>query len=130
MNTKHVTRREGENMGFGFEKLEVYQKAVEFVNEVYILTRTFPKDEQFGLTSQLRRAAVSISLNIAEGSARSKKDFSRFIDIARGSIFECVTILKISAKQQYVGKSSFDVLMEKLTDISKMLSGLKAALNP
>ena len=71
---------------------------------------------------------MSISLNIAEGSARSKKNFCRFIDIARGSIFECVTILKISVKQQYVEIRTFDVLMEKLTDLSKMLSGLKSSI--
>ncbi|MDP8299619.1 MAG: four helix bundle protein [Candidatus Tantalella remota] len=115
-------------MGVNFEKLDVYNKAVDFANEVYKKTKTFPKDEMFGLTSQLRRDAVSISLNIAEGSARSKKDFSRFIDIARGSIFECVAILQISVKQQYVEIGTFDILMDRLTDLSKMLSGLKRSL--
>ena len=93
-------------MGFNFEKLDVYNKAVDFVNDIYLLTKTFPKDEMFGLTSQLRRAEVSIPLNISEGSARSKKDFSRFIDMARGSIFECVTILQISLKQCYLGQKN------------------------
>jgi len=59
-------------MGFNFEKLDVYNKANEFVNDIYLLIKTFPEDEMFGLASQLRRAAVSISLNIAEGSARTK----------------------------------------------------------
>jgi len=59
-------------MGFNFGKLDVYNKANEFVNDIYLLTKTFPEDEMFGLASQLRRAAVSISLNIAEGSARTK----------------------------------------------------------
>ncbi len=93
-------------MGFNFEDLNVYNKAVDLVSDVYLLTKTFPKDEMFGLTGQLRRAAVSISLNISEGSARSKKDFSRFIDMARGSVFECVTLLQISLKQRYVGQKN------------------------
>jgi four helix bundle protein len=116
-------------MGFNFEDLNVYNKAIDLVSDVYLLTKTFPKDEMFGLTSQLRRAAVSISLNISEGSARSKKDFSRFIDMARGSVFECVTLLQISLKQRYVGQKKFIDLKDKLTDLSKMLSGLRRSIN-
>ena len=70
---------------FGFEKLEVWDKAISFADTVYSITREFPADERFGLTNQMRRAAVSISSNIAEGSARnSRKDFARFIEIATG----------------------------------------------
>ena len=116
-------------MGFNFEKLDVYSKANEFVNDVYLLTKTFPKDEMFGLTGQLRRAAVSIPLNIAEGSARTKKDFNRFIDMARGSIFECVTILRTALKQEYLNQKRYIDLEEKLTDLSKMLSGLKRSIS-
>jgi len=116
-------------MGFNFEELDVYNKAINFVNGVYLLTKTFPKDEMFGLTGQLRRAAVSIASNIAEGSARSKKDFGRFIDMARGSVFECVTILQISREQRYVSDGKFVDLRNKLTDLSKMLSGLKRSVN-
>ena len=116
-------------MGFNFEKLDVYSKANEFVNDVYLLTKTFPKDEMFGLTGQLRRAAVSIPLNIAEGSARTKKDFNRFIDMARGSIFECVTILRISLKQEYLNQKRYTDLEGKLIDLSKMLSGLKRSIS-
>jgi len=115
-------------MGFSFENLDVYNKAVDFVNDIYSLTKAFPKDEMFGLTSQLRRAAVSIPLNISEGSARSKKDFSRFIDMPRGSIFECVTALQISLKQCYLDRRKFTDLEDKLTDLSKMLSGLKNSI--
>lgn len=116
-------------MGFNFEELDVYNKAIDFVSSVYTLTRSFPKDEMFGLTSQLRRAAVSIPSNISEGSARTKKDFSRFIDIARGSVFECVTLLQISVKQRHVDKRKYDELRSDLTELSKMLSGLKKSVN-
>ena len=85
-------------MGFNFEKLDVYEKSIDFVNEVYLATKSYPKEETFGLTSQFRRAAVSISVNIAEGSAKTKRDFNRFVDVARGSVFECVAILQISEK--------------------------------
>ena len=71
---------------FNFEKLEVWQKAIDFADLIYHETQTFPLDERFGLTNQLRRAAVSISSNIAEGSSRSSKnDFARFAEIAAGS---------------------------------------------
>jgi four helix bundle protein len=116
-------------MAFGFEELNVYQKAIDFVNRIYSATQNYPKDEVFGLATQLRRAAVSISLNIAEGSARSKKDFSRFLDMARGSLFECVTILKISVKQNYMTSRQFELLESELVDLSKMLSGLKRSLS-
>jgi len=73
---------------FNFEKLEVWHKSIELADLVYMLTRTFPAGERFGLTTQLRRAAVSISSNLAEGcSRRSKADFRRFIEIAVGSAF-------------------------------------------
>lgn len=116
-------------MGFNFEDLGVYNKAIDVVSDIYLLTRTFPKEEMFGLTSQLRMAAVSIPSNVAEGSARSKKDFSRFIDMARGLVFECVTMLQISFKQSYINNEKSDDLKNKLTDLSKMLSGLKKSVN-
>ncbi len=116
-------------MGFNFENLDVYKKAIDFVDDVYLLTKSFPEHEMFGLVSQLRRAAVSIPMNISEGSARSKKDFRHFIDMARGSIFECVTVLQISLKQRYLDQRKFITLKDKLTDLSKMLSGLKGSLS-
>ena len=74
---------------FRFEKLEVWQNAVAFANRVYEVTRGFPDNERFGLTSRMRRAAASVSSNIAEGSGRSSdKDFSHFVQIAYGSLME------------------------------------------
>jgi four helix bundle protein len=113
---------------FKFEELCVYQKAISFVGEIYLVTQKYPRDEMFGLISQLRRAAVSISLNIAEGSARTKKDFSRFVDVARGSVFECLAVLQISRRQSYISETTLRQLKNYLVEISKMLSGLKRSL--
>ncbi len=115
-------------MGFNFEDLDVYNNAIDLVTNIYLLTKKFPKDEIFGLTSQLRKAAVSIPSNISEGSARTKKDFGRFIDMARGSVFECVTLLKISMNQSYVGQQEYNNIRNNLTNLSKMLSGLKRSI--
>ena len=116
-------------MGFNFEELDVYGKAIDFVDSIYTLTRKFPKDETFGLTSRLRRAAVSIAANISEGSTRTKKDFSRFIDMSRGSVFECATLLEISRKQYDVEQREYENLRNQLVEISKMLSGLKKSVS-
>lgn len=102
---------------------------MDLVNNIYTLTKNFPKDEMFGLTSQLRRAAVSIPSNISEGSVRKKKDFSRFIDISRGSVFECVTLLQISIKQNHIDKRKYAEFRNDLTELSKMLSGLKSSFS-
>jgi len=108
---------------------DVYKKSIDFANHVYSITKNYPKEEMFGLINQFRRAAVSILLNIAEGSARSKKNFIRFVDIARGSTFECVAILKISEKPSFVSHQESAELRDKLVEISKMPSGLKSSLS-
>ncbi len=113
---------------FNFENLDVYQKAIAFCNEVYTLTKKWPREYLFDLTSQFRRAALSISLNIAEGSSRSKKDFARFIDIARSSCLECVALIGIASKQKLVPENTENALMQELISLSKMLSELKKSL--
>ena len=90
---------------FRFEKLEVWQKAVELADDVYAVTRGFPDHERFGLTAQMRRAAVSISSNIAEGSGRSSDvEFSRFIEIAYGSLMEIVSQSLIAQRQSFMSE--------------------------
>jgi four helix bundle protein len=115
---------------FNFEKLEVWRRAIEFADQVYALTRSFPENERFGLTNQMRRAAVSISSNIAEGSSRaSKSDFARFIQIAAGSIFEVVSQAPIARRQKFLSEEAFQQLYAAAEEQSKMLSGLKKSLN-
>ena len=109
-------------MSFKFENLKIWQDSVKFAGEIYKITSNFPVEEKFGLTSQLNRAAVSISLNIAEGSGRnSDADMSRFIQIAIGSINEVVTILHISHNQGYIDKKEFDTFYKKSEDTSKSM---------
>lgn len=114
---------------FGFERLEVWQRAIEFADLVYSTTRHFPADERFGLTNQMRRAAVSISSNIAEGSARiSRKDFARFIEIATGSLYEVVSQAHIGKNQGFLSPSDFELLYSAAEEQSRMLSGLRRSV--
>ena len=115
---------------FNFEKLEVWQKSVEFADTIYKNTKNYPKEELFGITSQLRRASVSISLNIAEGAGRkSIKEFKHFIGMAYGSLAETITLLKISLKRKYLPNEIVDELYTSCEEIGKMLSGLTKTLN-
>jgi len=114
---------------FNFEKLDVWQKAIDFADLIYKETRSFPVDECFGLTNQLRRAAVSISSNIAEGSSRSSKDdFARFTEIAAGSVFEAVSQAFIARRQNFLSDDSFQTVYAAAEEQSRMLSGLRKAL--
>src|SRR4249919_2376645 len=107
---------------FSFERLETWKKAIEFADVVYRVTRTFPDDERFGLTSQMRRAAVSISSNIAEGSSRfSKIDFARFLEIATGSVFEVVSQSFISRNQGFISEEDFKKLYAAAEEQGRML---------
>src|SRR5277367_304721 len=109
---------------FNFEKLEVWQEAINFADSVYAFTRSFPDEGRFALTNQMRRAAVSISSNIAEGSSRSSRpDFARFVEIATGSLFEVVSQATISKRQGFLSESNFNQLYSVCEKQSKMLSG-------
>ena len=114
---------------FDFEKLSVYQKAVSFADGIYRITQAFPKQEQFGMTSQLRRAAVSISLNIAEGVGRDfHGERKRFYLIARGSIYECVALLTLAGNQEFLPAKTRMDLVANCRELTKMLNGLIRAL--
>jgi four helix bundle protein len=111
---------------FGFEKLDVWQKAIDYAGTIYQVTRGFPNDERFGLANQLRRSAVSVSSNIAEGSSRSSMtDFSRFLEIAYGSLLESVSELMVARKQEFVDVRVYDKLYNEAEQVAKMLSGLR-----
>jgi four helix bundle protein len=114
---------------FNFEKLDVWQKAIDFADFIYSETRSFPNEERFGLTTQMRRGAVSISSNIAEGSSRmSQTDFARFIEIGTGSVFEVVSQAFIAKRQSFLGDAKFHSLYEDAEELSRMLSGLRKSL--
>jgi four helix bundle protein len=109
--------------------LHVWQKSIELVTDIYTLTKEFPKEELFGLTSQLRRAAVSIPSNIAEGSARNhNKEFIQFLYIAQGSCAEIETQLIIAKNLNLISENTLKLLTERIADIRNMLVGLIKSL--
>ena len=114
---------------FNFEKLDVWHKSIALANKVYLLTKSFPVDERFGLTNQMRRAAVSISSNIAEGCSRSSKaDFGRFVEIATGSTFELVSQTRLAREQGLLSITDHDEIYQAALEIVRMLSGLRHSL--
>lgn len=108
-----------------YKELKVWQKAMDFVVIVYDATRDFPKEELYGLTSQLRRASVSIPANIAEGAGcDSDAEFARFLDFANRSSYECVVHLQIAERLNYLAKPKSVGLIDDAEEISRMLVGL------
>ncbi|MGA8807656.1 MAG: four helix bundle protein [Thermoanaerobaculia bacterium] len=108
-----------------YRRLEVWKEAMRLAVETYRVTQTFPRHELYGITSQIRRAAVSVPSNIAEGRGRgSKRDFCRFAMQARGSLFELQTQLTISATLQYATRESLAQLMKQSETVSRLLNGL------
>jgi four helix bundle protein len=109
--------------------LTVWQKAMDLVVEVYAVSRQLPKDELYGLTSQLRRAAVSIPANIAEGKARSsRRDYCHFLHIAKGSLAEVDTLITVALRLGFVDAGTSARLKELVDEVGRMLSGLLAKL--
>lgn len=108
-----------------FTQLRVWQTAMDFTVKLYETSKSLPKEEIYALSNQMRRAAVSIPSNIAEGQSRNgEKEFIHFLAIARGSVAELKTQLMICEKLSYISTDEVDQLMGQLIDIDKMLSGL------
>lgn len=115
---------------FSFKKLSVYQKSVVFVKNTYMLLRKFPKEEQYALCDQLRRAAVSITSNIAEGSSRfSKKEFAHFLEISYGSLMEVMSQFEVALQLGYISQEDLSSMEVSAEEIAKMLNSLRRSLN-
>lgn len=107
-----------------FTDLVVWQRAMELVKQVYVLSKKFPADERYALTDQLRRAVVSIPSNIAEGSGRSSNaDYAHFLSIARGSLYETMTQLRIAVDLGYIPELSEDI-NSKIDEVGRMLGAM------
>lgn len=112
----------------GFKELKVWQRSKSLVSAIYKLTAMFPEHEKFGLTNQMRRCSVSVPSNIAEGHARTRKDFSRFLHIAYGSLNELETQLEIACDLDFVEEKKIEPLLNEIQEIGKMINGLKRSL--
>ena len=107
------------------ENLELWNQSIKYVKDIYQLTGPFPDSERYGLVSQMRRAAVSVPCNIAEGAARkTRKEYIQFLYISRGSLSELDTLLCISEKLRFVDKEVYQVHHDKLQFLGKMLTAL------
>lgn len=112
-----------------FKNLLVYEKALDYSYQIRRTVRKFPKDELFGLTSQFRRAADSIVLNIAEGAGNtSRSEYARFLDIAIRSAFECLACLDIALRSEFCSRIEYQTFSQQANEIVAMLHGLKKSL--
>lgn len=113
-----------------YKDLKVWQRSIDLVKDVYLLTDSFPKSEIYGLTSQIRRASISVPSNIAEGAGKkSSKDYIRFLDISLGSLAELETQLIISVKIGYLTQDAVDNCFNEIMELGKMLHGLIKSLS-
>jgi four helix bundle protein len=112
-----------------FRDLKVWQKSMDLAEATYKATRAFPGEERFGLVSQMRRAAVSIPSNIAEGQSRnSTGEFTQFLGLAKGSLAELETQVELAKRLQFLNTESHSNLLRAITEIGKMLNGLLTSL--
>lgn len=119
-----------EKAGKGFRQLTVWQRAYELAVDIYKLAKKFPKEEMYGLTSQLQRAVVSVAANIAEGYERNhRKEYLQFLYIAKGSLGEIETYLLLAKDLGYMTEQDFSIIEEKRSEVSRMLQGLIKSLS-
>ncbi len=112
-----------------FRKLKIYQRAIDFTVEIYKISKRFPKEELYGLTSQIRRAVTSIALNIAEGSGNSsEKEFKRFLEIALRSDYEVMTCLEVVLRLNYCKRGEHETLIAEADEIAAMISVFSKSL--
>lgn len=106
-----------------FRDLKIWQQSMELVTEIYRATSSFPEEEKYGLTSQLRRSSVSIPSNISEGFGRnSQGDFKRFVNISMGSLFELQTQIEVAKNLEFISKEIFENLYDYSREIERMMS--------
>jgi four helix bundle protein len=116
-------------VGRSYRDLVVWRKSIDLAEKVYGVTRNFPKEETYGLIQQARRAAVSVSANIAEGQGRNgRKEFIQFVGIARGSLTELQTHLVLAGKLGYLHETILEKILVDSEEVYKMLNGLKKGL--
>jgi len=113
-----------------YRQLEVWKKSMDLVTDIYVTASNFPRDERFGIISQVKRSAVSIPSNIAEGCGRgTDKQLIHFLDIAQGSCFELETQIIISKRLEYINNEKAESLKSNIQEISKMINGLRKSLS-
>jgi len=112
-----------------FRNLKIYRRAIDFSTELYKMTGNFPKEEIYGLISQIRRAAISIALNIAEGSGNtSEKEFKRFLEISLRSVYEVMACLEVALKLKYLNEVEFERLASEADEIAAMITGFSKSI--
>ena len=112
-----------------FRELEIWKRAIDLTVDIYALSKNFPEDEKFGLTSQIKRAAVSVPSNIAEGAGRnSDKEFNQFLGISTGSIFEVETQLIIAERLNFLSSDQVEEVLNKSNELVRMRKSLKNKL--
>jgi four helix bundle protein len=117
-------------MPFKFEKLVIWQLAIEMANNIHLMTRSFPKEEMFSITTQIKKAADSVDLNIAEGSTgQTNPEQQRFLGYSQRSGIEVVSVLYLAIKREYITKEIFDIRYNELDSLIKKIQAFKNSLN-